>query len=238
MIRCRENEHADSGNPLVWPGYTAQRLAWKGGPVLRRRRGPVSASTGVHGASAGMRPAIGVVMLVVSVAVLATACGGSSTGGGSNPSAGQAPTSTTRLLEDAPAPDPTTPDGVAVTALEQIYTWYPATESEGDALRRARKWLGPSLIRTLDNPSTGVETPRPSLRWADWAKAGAHVEAFAFASGEKAPAGADPNRQQYKIGIEQTVVYPDGRRESLPPATVVATVVRGPAGGWLLDEFR
>ncbi|GAB3206438.1 hypothetical protein [Nocardia tengchongensis] len=178
-------------------------------------------------------------MLVVSVAMLATACaGGTSTRSGSNPTGGQPPTSTTRLLEVAPAPDPTTADGVAVTALQQIYTWNPATESEGDALRRARKWLGPSLIRTLDSPSTAVDTPRPTLRWAEWGKANAHVEAFAFASGEKAPAGADPNRQQYKIGIEQTVVYPDGKRESLPPVTVVATVVRGARGSWLLDEFR
>ncbi|WP_405493433.1 hypothetical protein [Nocardia sp. NBC_00511] len=179
-------------------------------------------------------------MLVVSAALLATACGGGGTtsGSGSDPSAGQPPTSTSRLLEDAPAPDPTTPDGVAVTALEQIYTWYPATESEGDALKRARKWLGPSLIRTVDVPTTVTESPRPSLRWTEWAKAGAHVEAFAFASGEKAPAGTDPNRQQYKIGIEQTVVYPGGKRESLPPSTVVATVVRGATGGWLLDEFR
>ncbi|MEC3918206.1 hypothetical protein [Nocardia sp. CDC160] len=178
-------------------------------------------------------------MVVLSVAMLAAGCGGGSTsGGGSNKTAAQPPTSTTRLLEQAPAPDPTTPDGVAVTALQQIYTWYPATESEGDALKRARKWLGPSLVRTLDNQSVSVETPRPTLRWSEWAKAGAHVEAFAFASGEKAPAGTDPNRQQYKIGIEQTVVYPDGKREALPPATVVATVVRGTAGGWLLDEFR
>ncbi|QLY34719.1 hypothetical protein H0264_27950 [Nocardia huaxiensis] len=177
-------------------------------------------------------------MLVLSVATLATACGGDS---GSSEGSGfttlSPPTSTTRLLDKAPAPDPATADGVAVSALREIYTWYPATESQDAALRRARKWLGPTLIRTLDTPPSGAETPKASLQWADWGKAGAHVEAFAFASGEQAPQGADPDRQQYKIGIEQTVVYPDGRRTPLPPATVVATVVRTP-GGWLLDEFR
>ncbi|MFJ4655595.1 hypothetical protein ACIP5Y_30315 [Nocardia sp. NPDC088792] len=182
-----------------------------------------------------MKPAIQVVMLVVSVAMLATACGGSS-GGGSNPDAGQPPTSTTRLLENAPAPDPSTPDGVAVAALGAIYTWYPATENQGASLARARKWLGPTLIRTLDTPPSVTETPRPTVQWADWGKANAHVEAFAFASGEKAP-GSDANRQQYKIGIEQTVVYPDGKRATLPPTTVVATVVHV-NGSWLLDEFR
>jgi len=49
--------------------------------------------------------------------------------------------------------------------------------------------------------------------------------------------GADPNVQQYKIGIEQTVVYPNGRKESLPSTTVIATVVRTPEG-WRLDAFR
>ncbi|MEV6768958.1 hypothetical protein AB0N05_10070 [Nocardia sp. NPDC051030] len=185
-----------------------------------------------------MQPAIGVVMLVVSVALLVTACGsGSGSGGNSGQGTSNPPTSTTRLLEDAPAPDPTTAEGVAVAALREIYTWYPATETQDAALARARKWLGPTLIRTLDTPTTSVEAPKPSLQWAEWGKAGAHVEAFAFASGAKAPAGTDPNRQQYKIGIEQTVVYPDGRRATLPSTTVVATVVRN-GGSWLLDEFR
>ncbi|WP_245717343.1 hypothetical protein [Nocardia jejuensis] len=184
-----------------------------------------------------MQRANRVVMLVVSVAMLLAACGGnSSQGHDSGSGGGHQPTPTTRLLENAPAPDPTTPDGVAVTALREIYTWYPATESQSAALARARKWLGPSLIRTLDTPPTSVETPKPSLQWSDWGKAGARVEAFAFASGEKAP-GSDQTRQQYKIGIEQTVVYPDGRRQTLPSGTVVATVVRS-NGAWLLDEFR
>ncbi|MCU1642380.1 MAG: hypothetical protein JWN03_2655 [Nocardia sp.] len=177
-----------------------------------------------------------VVMLVVGVAMLVSACG-SGGGSGSGPSQLQPPTSTTRLLQSAPTPDPTTPDGVAVAALREIYTWYPATESQSAALARARKWLGPTLIRTLDTPPTSAETPKATLQWADWGKAGAHVEAFVFASGETAPPGADPNRQQYKIGIEQTVVSPDGRREPLPAGTVVATVVRT-NGSWLLDEFH
>ncbi len=169
-------------------------------------------------------------MLVVGVAMLAAACGS-----GSDETAGT-PTSTVRQLEAVPAPDPTTPDGVAVAAVKEIYTWHPATEDQSASLARARKFLGPSLIRTLDAPP-GAETPRPTLRWAEWGKAGATVEAFTFASGEKAPNAGDPDRQQYKIGIEQTVVYPDGRRETLPSATVIATVVRTP-DGWRLDGFR
>ncbi|MEU7138868.1 hypothetical protein ABZ942_05400 [Nocardia sp. NPDC046473] len=175
-------------------------------------------------------------MLVVSVAMLGAAC---SSGGRDDAGSGGAhpATSTTRLLEGVPAPDPVTPDGVAVAALKEIYTWQPATETQGASLARGRKWLGPSLIRVLDGTPTGLETPKTTLQWADWATAKATVEAFTFASGEKAPSGGDPNLQQFKIGIEQTVVYPDGRKEPLPPATVIATVVRTP-DGWRLDAFR
>ncbi|MBF6360109.1 hypothetical protein IU447_08255 [Nocardia farcinica] len=173
-----------------------------------------------------------VVVLVLSVAVTLAACGR----GDEDADSGvpQRVTSTTRLLEQAPAPDPVTPEGVAVVALREIYTWTPASEAPGESLRRARKWLGPSLIRTLDSSPT--ETAKPSLQWADWARAGARVDAFTFASGERAPGATGGDVQQFKIGIEQTVAYPDGRTEALPPATVIATVVRT-AVGWRLDAF-
>ncbi|MEU7629388.1 hypothetical protein AB0C34_05300 [Nocardia sp. NPDC049220] len=177
-----------------------------------------------------------VVMLVLSVAMLGAACGRGDRAD-AEPDGAHPATSTTRLLEGVPAPDPVTPDGVAVAALREIYTWEPAIENPGASLNRARKFLGPSLIRMLDGAPTGLETPKATLQWADWGKAGARVEAFTFASGEKAPNTTDPNIQQFKIGIEQTVALPNGRKESLPPATVIATVVRTP-DGWRLDAFR
>lgn len=173
-------------------------------------------------------PAVMLVVVLTSVA----ACGGDS-----DPARPDQVTSTTRLLEAAATVDPTTPDGVAVVALREVYTWYPLTEEPGDSLARARRWLGPSMIGMLDSSAEATETPKPSLQWADWAKAKAHVEAFTFASGEKAPEGADPSVAQFKIGIEQTVVYPNGRTEALPPSTVIATVVQT-TQGWRLDAFR
>ncbi|WP_336084191.1 hypothetical protein [Nocardia sp. SSK8] len=170
--------------------------------------------------------------MLVAVMGTVAACGGDS--GSARP---DQVSPTTRLLEAAAAADPTTPDGVAVVALREVYTWYPATEQPGSSVQRARKWLGPSMIRMLDGSAGATGTPNPSLRWADWAKAKAHVTAFTFASGEKAPASADPAVAQYKIGVEQTVVYPDGRTEALPPSTVIATVVQTPQG-WRLDAFR
>ncbi|WP_280296534.1 hypothetical protein [Nocardia abscessus] len=177
-----------------------------------------------------------VVILVLSAAVLSAACGRADRADAGSDAAHPA-TSTPRLLEGVPAPDPVTPDGVAVAALREIYSWQPATEAQGASLARARKFLGPSLIRMLDAAPTAVETPKSTLQWSDWAREGARVEAFTFASGEKAPALSDPNIQQFKIGIEQTVVYPNGRKEPLPPATMIATVVRTP-DGWRLDAFR
>ncbi|MFC8530454.1 hypothetical protein [Nocardia sp. NPDC057227] len=175
-----------------------------------------------------------VVVLMAGIAVLLAACGGREPDS-SAPGAASRATSTTRQLEAVPAPDPVTPDGVAVAALREIYTWNPAAEAPGDSLARARKLLGPSLIRTADAPA--ADAPKPTLQWGEWAAAGATVRAFTFASGERPPAAADPNVQQFKIGIEQTVEYRNGRQEQLPPATVIATVVRT-ADGWRLDGFR
>ncbi|MEV0080198.1 hypothetical protein AB0H58_27645 [Nocardia neocaledoniensis] len=180
------------------------------------------------------RTRIRTIPAVMLVAVLSTvaACGGDA-----DTARSDGATSTTRLLDAAAPVDPTTPDGVAVVALREIYTWNPTTEEPGASVQRARKWLGPSMIRMLDSSDGVTGTPKPSLRWADWGKAKARVEAFTFASGEPAPTGADPAVAQYKIGIEQTVVYPNGRSEELPPSTVIATVVQTPQG-WRLDAFR
>lgn len=173
-----------------------------------------------------------VVALMLGISVL------SGCGGGDDPGTATGPaTSTVRRLEAVPAPDPATADGVAVAALREIYRWGPATEVPGASLERARRWLGPSLIRVLDAPTDTAATPGVSLRWGEWAAAGARVESFTFASGDRPPAGPDPAVQQFKIGIEQTVVYPDGREEPLAPTTVIATVVRTPQG-WRLDGYR
>lgn len=214
--------HAElTGSPGVAPGVPG-RITWRQCPKLRDPGRRFPART----VYANL-----VVMLVVSVALLSGACASESEHAGSGTI-----TSTPRQLEAAPAPDPGTPDGVAVAALREIFTWYPATESQGASLARARKWLGPSLLHTLDAPADG-QTPNPTLRWADWGRAGVRVEAFAFASGEQAPGADDPDHRQFKIGIEQTAVHPDGTRDTLPPATVIATVVHTP-DGWRLDGFR
>ena len=132
-----------------------------------------------------------------------------------------------------PPVDPASAEGVAVEALRRIYTWRPAEEAPGAAMQRARPLLGPHLLDVLNRSS--AELPKPDARWAEWAAARATVDAVAFASGEQAPDGT-PDRTQCKVGIEQTVGYPDGHTETLPSAAIVATVVRT-AQGWRLDDF-
>ncbi|MFC4373585.1 hypothetical protein ACFO5K_05680 [Nocardia halotolerans] len=173
-------------------------------------------------------PAVMLVAVLTSVA----ACGGDV-----DPARPDQAGSTTRQLEAAATADPSTPEGVAVVALREIFTWNPLTEEPGDSVARARKWLGPSMVRMLDASTGEAAAAKPSLRWAEWAKARAHVEAFTFASGDQAPEDADPAVAQFKIGIEQTVVYPNGSTEALPPSTVIATVVQT-TQGWRLDAFR
>lgn len=180
------------------------------------------------------------------VPLLLAGCAGG--GGGGTTGGASRTTPPGSYTVPAPAPDPTTADGVAVLALTQIYSWRPADERPGGSLLRARRWLGPHLRAVLDSPAIGVETVNPSLQWSDWASKRAIIEAVAFASGEQAPAATTtgaasataeprPQRVSTKIGIEQTVVYPDGRREKLPPTTVIAGIVRTP-DGWLLDDYR
>lgn len=196
------------------PQPRPRRLAWKG--RLKAHTKPV-------------------VVLMLGIVLLSAGC---TAGGDETTDSTPGPaTSTPRKLETAPAPDPATPEGVAVVALQEIFTWYPSTEDQGASLSRARKWLGPSLLRIVDSAAADGQRPRTTLRWGDWAKAGARIDAFTFASGERAPAGSNPNVAQFKIGIEQTVVYPDRREEPLAPTTVIATAVKEP-GGWRLDRFR
>lgn len=179
--------------------------------------------------------------VLLPVAAVLAACSLGSTG---SQSASPTDTSTPAFHVSAPPPDAGTAEGVAVLALTQIFSWRPATEQSGDSLLRAARWLGPPLNTVAAAPATGVPTPKPSLQWSDWAAKGAIINAFAFASGEQAPAppatsavNGELRRELVKIGIEQTVVYPDGHREQLPPTTVIATMGLT-ANGWLLDEYR
>ncbi len=166
--------------------------------------------------------------LLPLVILLLAGCGGG-TDRPAPPPAAAPSTSVAAPVDPAAA----APDAVAVEALRIIFSWYPAAERPGDSLAKARPLLGPKLLAVLDRPGTA---PKTSLEWGDWARERAKIEAFAFASGQRAPLD-DPDRVERKIAVEQTAIYPDGRRVALPPATVVATIVRT-GQGWRLDDYR
>src|SRR5690606_34577415 len=174
-------------------GHDRRFRRWSGRGTRPRRRTSEESAVNTRAADPNRRPgrlawknrvsaqAKLVVVLVAGIAMLSAACGRDAddeAGPGSGPA-----TSTTRQLEAVPAPDPGTPEGVAVAALREIYTWKPVSEDQGASLVRARKWLGPSLIRVIEGTTAAGETPKPTLRWAEWAGAGARIDAFTFASG-------------------------------------------------------
>lgn len=140
-------------------------------------------------------------------------------------------------VTEQPSVDTNSADSVAVEALARIFSWRPADEPQGGSLARARDLLGPALLTVVDANAAASTPPRTSLQWAHWRETGARIDAFTFASAE--PSGdTDPARIQHrKIGIEQTVVYPDGDTESLAPTAVIATLVRT-ADGWRLDTYQ
>ena len=95
---------------------------------------------------------------VVATLVLSAGCGGGDNS--SAPPRTAAPTTTG--LRDVPPPAVTTPEGVAVAALREIFSWRPVAEKPGESLRRARQWLGPALLRVVDG-TVAVATTSAAL---------------------------------------------------------------------------
>lgn len=124
-------------------------------------------------------------------------------------------------------------EDVAAAAMRELYTLQPTEEAPGDALRRVRPWLSEAM-----NARLAVLPPAPgaSLRWADWSTGRARVDAQTFVSAERPPREV-PGRADRKVGVTQTVSWPDGRREVLAPFTVAVTLV-DVDGGWRVEDYR
>ncbi|MGW4718840.1 hypothetical protein [Nocardia sp. NPDC004260] len=125
------------------------------------------------------------------------------------------------------------PDAVAAGAMRELYTLVPGRESSGDSLRRVAAWLSPAMrIRIEHLPAP----PAASLQWASWVESGARVEAATFVSAERPPR-EQPGTAARKVAVSQTVRWPDGRSEPLPPFSVAVTVVET-GDGWRVDDYR
>ncbi|WP_280184397.1 hypothetical protein [Nocardia gipuzkoensis] len=125
------------------------------------------------------------------------------------------------------------PEAVAAGAMRELYTLVPGRESQGDSLRRITAWLSPAMrTRTEHLPAP----PAASLQWASWVEGGARVEAATFVSAERPPR-EQPGTAARKVAVSQTVRWPDGRGEPLPPFSVAVTVVET-GNGWRVDDYR
>ncbi|WP_459963945.1 hypothetical protein [Nocardia sp. IFM 10818] len=170
--------------------------------------------------------------MIVAAGLLAVGCA-------NDRSTDSPPSSTTPHPSTAPtpitAPGPKAGDSaeaVAAAAMKELYTLRPATESPGDSLTRIRGWLSLAMLARIGS----LTAPAASLEWAGWAGSGAQVDAKAFVSAERPPS-EEPGLASRKVGVSQTVSWPDGHSESRAPFTVVVDLIDTPAG-WRVDDYR
>ncbi|NMN99308.1 hypothetical protein [Antrihabitans stalactiti] len=138
--------------------------------------------------------------------------------------------------------DPGDGEAVAAEAMRRIFTWRPALDTNPEsALPRARDLLGPTLLAVLDRAAAAQATlvpPRRGLQWGQWTQERAWVDAQAWVSREReAPTDPDLDHLNRKVGIAQTVTWPNGRSEILPSTTVLAQLIHT-AAGWRLDSYE
>lgn len=126
------------------------------------------------------------------------------------------------------------PDEVAAAGVREINTLRPAEEAADDAIRRARPWLSDAFTARL-GPTTEAK-PHGSLEWSSWAQDRARVDAQILVSGERPPTEA-AGRADRKVGVTQTVTWPDGRQQTLPAFTVTVALA-ATSSGWRIDGIR
>ena len=126
---------------------------------------------------------------------------------------------------------------VAASAMRELYTLRPAIERAGDELNRIRAWLTPALLARLGPAAAPVASHQAGgPEWGRWQAARARVDAQTLVSAER-PAHEEPGRASRKVGVTQTVVWPDGHSEARAPFTVVVDLAETPAG-WRVDDYQ
>ncbi|MET8427827.1 hypothetical protein [Nocardia sp. NPDC004860] len=165
-------------------------------------------------------------------------------GGCGHENASQTASSTTPPPWTAPTPITAagpaagdSPEAVAAAAMRELYTLRPASEAAGDALNRIRLWLSPALLDRLGPPAAPVASHESAPpQWAGWKAAGARVDAKTLVSAERPP-GEALGHASRKVGVTQTVTWPDGHSEALAPFTVIVDLIDA-SPGWRVDEYR
>lgn len=125
------------------------------------------------------------------------------------------------------------PEEVAAAGMRELYTLRPAQEAPSDALERLRPWLSESMNARI---AALPQAPGASSRWADWSSARVRVDARTLVSAERPPQES-PGHADRKVGVTQTVIWPDGHHENLAPFAVTVALV-ATDGGWRIDDYR
>ncbi|MFD4356806.1 hypothetical protein ACFWPX_29940 [Nocardia sp. NPDC058518] len=174
---------------------------------------------------------IAVLVISASICFTAVACSGSEDTGGAAPSA-RPPGWPAPITSAGPAAGDD-PDAVAGAGVREINTLRPAQEAADDPIRRARPWLSEAFTARL---GPAAPAAKGSLEWADWANDRAQIDAQVLVSGERPPHEAEGHADR-KVGVTQTVTWPDGRQQTLPTFTVTVALT-ATSSGWRIDGLR
>lgn len=176
------------------------------------------------------------VLLAVVLAAGVGGCGHENASQGASSTTPPPWTTPTPITAAGPAAGDS-PEAVAAAAMRELYTLRPASEAAGDALNRIRAWLSPALLARLGLPAAPVASHESAPpQWDSWKAAGARVDAKTLVSAERPPSEA-PGHASRKVGVTQTVTWPDGHSEALAPTTVLVDLVEA-SPGWRVDDYR
>lgn len=169
------------------------------------------------------------VTLTAAAAIALAGCGSDS---------GDAPHTGT---DDHAAINPLSPqeidaDQTAITAMQMILSWQPAIDaSKGDALVRAKPWLGGDLLAAAEEGKS--VSIRPDRDWQQWAAAKDALTANCARSDTTPAAPAGMRTVVIDVTCRQSVLHATGQSTPRTPETWRATVTRTD-DGWRLTDYR
>lgn len=131
--------------------------------------------------------------------------------------------------------DPLAPDNATITAATEqafraMFTWQPVSDnSPGDAVLRARPWLGGELADTSGR-DTNVRLPAD---WQAWRQSGDLITATAAVTDEVSTTGTTAVRS---VRVVQNVMRPTGETVPYAAFTARAELTRTD-GGWRVTAY-
>jgi hypothetical protein len=163
-----------------------------------------------------------IVALLAAIALVATGCVG---GQGE-----QSELTGSDAHEEAPAEA----QDVIITAMETMFTWFPARDTSTlDAYNRALPFLSQAF---RDGANNRIERGN-SVWWQEWKEANAEVTADALLVDAEHP-GDTPDTVQRAVVLTQTVKAPDGKQLDSTTMQVERVVAKKGPEGWRVQEIN